>query len=101
MVFQNQKLETLRQSIAAKLETLPAEKVQSLQKGMETSAEDLMGYQKVQSQAFALGRIPFDMAQDIYQSIGEGLGRYAKLDLASQIVVTQVVGEIVQKGLHR
>ena len=65
---------------------------------MGLSLADFVGYQNAQSSAFAGGKLNLDEAQSIYRALGgDGYhgGWPAGTSLATKLVITQIVGELL------
>lgn len=61
-------------------------------------------FQQLQSQAHALGNLSTDEAQLVYLNLGiaftpDNGGWHATTDLATKVVITQLMGELLQKKL--
>lgn len=76
----------------------------ALEAGLANSTSDWVAYQKAQSTAHAMGVISTDEAQTIYIALGgeaPGPGGWAEhADLATKVVVTNVLAELVALRLR-
>ena len=88
--------------IKEKLETVTPEKQVELEKALKATQEELSEYQKLQSAAFACGKLSLEEAQSLYQMYGgesassEG---WERLSLAEKVVATQTAGELAKMNL--
>ena len=93
------RIETAIARINEKLKTVPEEKRRSLAGTMETGWDDLCEYQKLQSTAFACGKLTLEEANTLYQLYGGELPspeRWDKLSLAEKIVGTSTAAELAK-----
>lgn len=83
-----------------KIRGLDEEKVLKLEENCKIDFRDHFAYQQAQAQAHAGGKLSTGEAMILYQSLGEvwseGNGGWKKgTPLATKIVVTQVIGELL------
>lgn len=83
-----------------KIAALDEEKVLKLEENCKINFQEHFAYQQAQAQAHAGGKLSTGEAQILYQSLGEvwfeGNGGWKKgTPLATKVVVTQVVGELM------
>lgn len=69
--------------------------------GMDVTFDEHYQYQNIQAEMHAGGILPTDAAQIIYTALGEigsakNGGWAAGTDLATKVVVTQVIGELLK-----
>jgi hypothetical protein len=84
------------------VKTMSKAEVAELHKGMKTSRADLMDYQKLQSHAFAMGKISYEDAQLLYRIYGgEGVSteHWDKLSLGEKVVGTKAAAELIDMRL--
>ena len=87
-------------SLRDKIKNLPVEKLASLDAGMSLDFSEHFEYQKQQSKAFAMGKLTQGEAQFCYSALGEvgseANGGWAKdTDLATKVLVTKIIGELL------
>lgn len=85
--------------INEKLEAIPEAKREELHKTLKTDFHDLLEYQKVQSAAFACGKLSLEEAQVLYQVYGGEVPdpeKWDKLSLGEKIIGTQTAAELIQ-----
>lgn len=85
--------------IEEKLKTVPEDKLISLEETLKTSFDDLVEYQKLQSTAFACGKLGLEEAQTLYQIYGGEFPspeKWEKLSLAKKVVGTSTAGELAK-----
>lgn len=71
---------------------------------LDNSFDEHYRYQNLQSQAFAMGKLSFPEAQRIYAALGEvpaADGWAEGTDLATKLIVTEVLGELVAARIRR
>ncbi len=93
------RIETAIARINEKLKTAPEEKKRSLVQTLKTGMDDLFEYQKLQSTAFACGKLTLEEANTLYQLYGGEFpspGRWDKLSLAEKIVGTSTAVELAK-----
>ena len=93
------RIETAIARINEKLKTVPEEKRRSLAGGLKTGWDELFEYQKLQSTAFACGKLTLEEANTLYQLYGGELPspeRWDKLSLAEKIVGTSTAAELAK-----
>ena len=81
------------------LKTVPEEKKRSLEQTLKTSWEDLVEYQRLQSTAFACGKLTLEEANTLYQIYGGEVPspeKWDKLTLAERIAGTSTAGELLK-----
>ena len=87
-------------TIQGRLDTLPAAKVQAANESMAITPSEHFEYQRMQSQAFALGVITLDEAQTVYRALGETCnpskngGWKAHVNCALKVTITKFIGEL-------
>ena len=72
--------------------------MEAAERSLDNTFADHAAYQTAQSRAHATGKITTDEAMTIYMALGEvpaADGWAAGTDLATKIVVTQVIGELI------
>jgi len=85
--------------INEKLKTVSPEEQEKLSRTLKTSWVDLCEYQKLQSTAFACGKLTFEEAQLLYQIYGGEIPsseKWDKLSLAEKVIGTQTAGELAK-----
>lgn len=85
--------------IEEKLKTVPEDKKKSLEETLKTSWDDLVEYQKLQSTAFACGKLTLEEANTLYRIYGGEVPspeKWDKLSLAEKIVGTSTAGELAK-----
>lgn len=88
--------------INEKLTTISEDKKSSLEQTLKTSLIDLIEYQKLQSTAFACGKLTLEEATSLYQLYGGEVPspeKWDKLSLAEKIVGTQTAAELTKMRL--
>ena len=78
-------------------------KLSGLDKSMATGFSDLVEYQGIQSWAFASGLLNLDEAQQVYRLLGGECPTpecWDKLSLATRVVLTQLMSELLAKKLR-
>jgi len=93
------RIETAIARINEKLKTVPEEKRRSLVGTLKTGLDELFEYQKLQSTAFACGKLTLEEANTLYQLYGGELPspeRWDKLSLAEKIVGTSTAAELAK-----
>ena len=88
------------------LADLPQEKIDNLTETVVVNFSDHFAYQERQAQAHASGQLTTDEAQTIYIALGEvGSGNNGgwaeETDLATKIVVTQTISELLSEVVAR
>ena len=81
--------------INEKMKTVSEDKLKSLNEGLKTDFMDLCEYQKLQSTAFACGKLTLEEAQTLYQIYGgeaPSPERWDKRTLAEKVIATQTAG---------
>lgn len=85
-------------------EPLPADlDLDAFARTLDNSLIEHFTYQTVQSRAFAMGLLTYEEAQTIYVALGEVPaedGWAAGTSLATKLVVTQVLAELIAKGVR-
>jgi len=84
--------------INERLKEVAPEKLEELSKGLKTDMMDLVEYQKLQSMAFACGKLAMEEAQILYQIYGGEVPtpeRWDKKSLAEKVVGTQTAKELL------
>jgi hypothetical protein len=67
---------------------------------MDNTLPEHFAYQTLQSRSFAMGKLSLYDAQHIYMALGEAPGANgwaAETDLATKLVVTQVLAELIER----
>lgn len=85
--------------INEKLKTVSLEKQRSLEETLKTGWEDLAEYQRLQSTAFACGKLTLDEADTLYRIYGGEVPspeKWDRLTLAEKIVGTSTAGELAK-----
>lgn len=87
----------LRDRIAA----LSDEQRAEFERSMDLDESERFTWQTLQSRAFAMDRIPMDIAQFLYRAIGEsGSARNGgwplRTDLPTKVLVTMAIGELAK-----
>lgn len=86
--------------INEKLKTVSLEKQRSLEETLKTGWDDLAEYQRLQSTAFACGKLTLDEADTLYRIYGGEAPSPEKWDsrltLAEKIVGTSTAGELAK-----
>lgn len=85
--------------INEKLKTVSQEQKESLQKTLKTNWGDLVEYQRLQSTAFACGKLTLEEAKTLYQIYGGEVPspeKWDKLALAEKVVGTSTAGELAK-----
>jgi len=85
--------------INEKMKTVAAEKLASLNEGLKADLMELIEYQKLQSTAFACGKLTLEEAQLLYQIYGGEVPspeKWNKLSLAEKVIGTQTAGELAK-----
>jgi len=93
------RIETAIARINEKLKTVPEEKRRSLTGTLKTGWDELIEYQKLQSTAFACGKLTLEEANTLFQLYGGELPspeRWDKLSLAEKIVGTSTAAELAK-----
>jgi len=96
------RIETAITRIEEKLKTVPEEKRRSLEEGLKTGLDELVEYQRLQSTAFACGKLGLEEANILYQLYGGEVpspGKWDKLSLAKKIVGTSTAAELAKMRL--
>ena len=81
-----------------KLKEVAPEKIEALSDTLKTDMMDLIEYQKLQSMAFACGKLTMEEAQILYHIYGGELPtpeRWDKKSLAEKVVGTQTAKELL------
>jgi hypothetical protein len=74
--------------------------LQELERSLALTPVEVVAYQNAQARAHVTGVLTTDEAQTIYVAIGEGGDWSDRADLATKIVVTQVIGELIRAGVR-
>ena len=85
--------------INSRMDKVAPDKLATMVKGLETSFSDLCEYQNLQSQAFAMGKIRADEAQELYRIYGRELPspeKWNKLSVAERVVGTKMAAELLE-----
>lgn len=85
--------------INEKLKTVPEDKKKSLEETLKTSWKDLVEYQRLQSTAFACGKLSLEEANTLYRIYGGEVPspeKWDKLTLAEKVVGTSTAGELLK-----
>lgn len=85
--------------INEKMKTISEEKLKSLNESLKTELSELIEYQKLQSTAFACGKLTLEEAQALYQIYGGEVpspAKWAKLSLAEKVIGTQTAEELLK-----
>lgn len=86
----------------SRIEALTPEKRANLDAGMAVEPFEHAAFQNAQAHALAAGNLTFDEAMVIYRALGEvgssrNGGWASGTDLATKVIVTQVMGELLAK----
>lgn len=89
----------------AKIETLDADKIARLEENTAIDFEEHFEFQQTQAAAHAMGKISTEEAQIIYSALGNSHsdtngGWTKKTDLATKVMVMQIVGELLEMRLQ-
>ena len=85
-----------------KLKTIPEEKQKNLEGSLKTDFMDLCEYQKLQSTAFACGKLTLEEAQTLYRLYGGEVPspeKWDKLTLAEKVIGTSTAKELLDMKL--
>lgn len=85
--------------INEKLKTVPEAEQKKLSDALKTDWKDLVEYQKLQSTAFACGKLVLEEAQTLYQIYGGEVPspeKWDKLSLAEKVIGTQTAEELLR-----
>jgi len=85
--------------INEKLKAVPKEEQEKLSRTLKTSMDELFEYQKVQSTAFACGKLTLEEAQTLYRIYGGEMPtpeKWDKLSLAEKVIGTQTADELIK-----
>ena len=85
--------------INEKMKTVSEEKLTSLNEGLKTDWADLVEYQKLQSTAFACGKLTLEEAQLLYEIYGGEVPspeKWDKRSLAEKVIGTETAGELAK-----
>lgn len=96
-------LADVRAVIVERLEALPDEQRDNLERELDLGWDERFAWQTAQSQAHAAGRITLDVAQYLYQGIGESAGTSnggwpLGVELADKVLITTAIGSLVAAG---
>ena len=83
--------------INEKMKQVSEEKLASLNEGLKTDWADLVEYQKLQSTAFACGKLTLEEAQLLYEIYGGEVPspeKWDKRSLAEKVIGTQTAAEL-------
>ena len=93
------RIDTAIARINEKLKTVPEEKIRSLVESLKAGGDDLVEYQRLQSTAFACGKLTLEEAQTLYRIYGGEVpspGKWDKLSLAEKVVGTSTAAELAK-----
>ena len=85
--------------INEKMKTVSEEKLKSLNESLKTDFMELVEYQKLQSTAFACGKLTLEEAQTLYQIYGGEVPspeKWNKLSLAEKVIGTSTASELLK-----
>lgn len=85
--------------INEKMKTVSEEKLKSLNETLKTDFMDLVEYQKLQSTAFACGKLTLEEAHLLYRIYGGEVPspeKWDKLSLSEKVIGTQTAGELAK-----
>lgn len=85
--------------INEKMKTVSEEKLASLNESLKTDWADLVEYQKLQSTAFACGKLTLEEAQLLYEIYGGEVPspeKWDKRSLAEKVIATQTAAELLK-----
>lgn len=89
------KLNRLISECRVKCEALSSDKLKELDAGMALSSYDHFVFQEMQASAHAQGLLSTEAARIVYVALGEGANWAAKTDTATKVIVTQLMGELL------
>ena len=93
------RIETAIARIKEKLTTVSQEEQEKLNRSLKASFDELVEYQRLQSTAFACGKLKLEEAQALYRMYGSEVPSAAKWDgltLAEKIVGTSTAAELAK-----
>ncbi len=85
-----------------KLKTVSETEQKKLSDALKTEWNDLVQYQKLQSTAFACGKLTLEEAQTLYRIYGGEVPspeKWDKLSLAEKVIGTQTAEELIKMKL--
>jgi len=85
-----------------KLKTVSETEQKKLSDALKTEWNDLVQYQKLQSTAFACGKLTLEEAQTLYRIYGGEVPspeKWDKLSLAEKVIGTQTAEELIKMRL--
>lgn len=85
--------------INEKMKTVSEEKIKGLNESLKTDWADLCEYQKLQSTAFACGKLDLEEAQTLYQIYGgesPSPEKWEKRTLAEKVIATSTAAELLK-----
>ena len=88
--------------INEKIKTVPEDKLKALEEGLKTDFDDLVEYQKLQSTAFACGKLSLEEAGMLYQMFGgeaPSPEKWDKLTLAEKVIGISTAAELAKMRL--
>lgn len=86
-------------SINEKMKTVDPAKLKELDKTLKTDFTELCEYQKLQSMAFACGKLSYNEAQTLYRIYGgevPSASKWDELSIAEKVVGTQTASELLK-----
>lgn len=83
---------------------LPRAKLTKLHRGLKTGWNDLVEYQRLQSHAFAMGKISYEDAQLLYRIYGEespSAAKWDRLSIGEKVAGTKAADELIGMRLKQ
>jgi hypothetical protein len=81
--------------------TIPQDKLDKLNTDLNMEFDEHFAGQNAQAEAHAGGKLTLEEAQTVYQALGQSADHFNKQPLATKIVVTQLVQELLSAKLGR
>lgn len=105
-VLSGERLSRMIQTTREKCDALDPIKASELEDNLDITFEEHFKFQQLQSQFHAAGKLSPEAAMIVYQSLGEACsgnnGGWRKdTDLATKVIVTQLMGELLRMDLAR
>ena len=89
------KLNRLISECRVKCEALEPNKLKELDANYSLSFEEHFEFQQMQARAHASGLLSTEAARIVYIALGEGANWAANTDTATKVIVTQLMGELL------
>lgn len=99
VVLQNPQMTKVQGIYHAKLQNVDREARARLEETATITFQEHYAYQAKQSQAHAMGRIPTDIAQDLYNILGGTVDAFNGRPLEQRLVAIKALGEMVEAGI--